>query len=87
MTDFAKALDDRTLTIWALRLQGITPAQNLRAYLWQQIARVELRRRHRDIDVLTLDCCPQCGVIGRWWRHRQTGEVVCLACSTDGGVS
>lgn len=87
MQDFAGALDDRTLTSWALRLENVDRVAHPHAYLWQQIARIELRRRHRNVDVTTLDNCPACGVVGRWWRNRRTGGIVCLACGRDGGAS
>ncbi len=84
MVAFATSLDDRILTAWALRLENVERAVHPWAYLWQQLARIELRRQHRTIDVTTLDACPLCVRVGLWWRDRRTGEICCLACGQDG---
>lgn len=87
MRSFAAELDERTLATWALRLRDADVHDNRRGYLWRELARLEIRRRHRNVDVISLDNCPLCGAVGRWWRNQRTGRICCLACGQDGDRS
>jgi uncharacterized small protein (DUF1192 family) len=52
MRSFTQELDERTLSTWALRLEGVNPLENRQGYLWRELARLELRRRRRSVVAL-----------------------------------